>query len=167
MTDTPQLLLGHHLKALKLPTVLREYEKLARQGAAEGLDHVRFLLRLVELELIDRERRMVERRIKEARFPAVKSLDSFDFTAIPSLNKKPSSWNSPVPSTRPVAKTSSQSATAEPARRTSLSGSVSRPARKGYRSGFIQPRPLFMNCWRLAMRSGCFVCSGRSPDTSS
>jgi DNA replication protein DnaC len=35
----------------------------------------------------DRERRMVERRINEARFPAVKSLDSFDFTAIPSLNE--------------------------------------------------------------------------------
>jgi DNA replication protein DnaC len=38
-------------------------------------------------ELIERERRMVERRIKEARFPAVKSLDSFDFAAISSLNK--------------------------------------------------------------------------------
>ena len=45
------------------------------------------LLRLVELELIDRERRMVERRIRAARFPAVKSFDTFDFTAIPSLNK--------------------------------------------------------------------------------
>ena len=87
MTDTPQLLLAHHLKALKLPTFLREYDKLARQCAAEGLDHIRFLLRLAELELIERERRMVERRIKEARFPAVKSLDSFDFAAIPSLNK--------------------------------------------------------------------------------
>ena len=87
MTDTPQLLLAHHLKALKLPTFLREYDKLARQCAAEGLDHIRFLLRLAELELIDRERRMVERRIKEARFPAVKSLDSFDFAALPSLNK--------------------------------------------------------------------------------
>jgi len=87
MTDAPQLLLAHHLKALKLPTFLREYDKLARQCAAEGLDHIRFLLRLAELELIDRERRMVERRIKEARFPAVKSLDSFDFAAIPSLNK--------------------------------------------------------------------------------
>jgi hypothetical protein len=81
MTDTPQLLLAHHLKALKLPTFLREYDKLARQCAAEGLDHIRFLLRLAELELIDRERRMVERWIKEARFPAVKSLDSFDFAA--------------------------------------------------------------------------------------
>lgn len=87
MTDTPQLLLAHHLKALKLPTILREYDKLARQCAAEGLDHIRFLLRLAELELIERERRMVERRIKEAKFPAVKSLDSFDFAAIPSLNK--------------------------------------------------------------------------------
>jgi DNA replication protein DnaC len=87
MTDTPQLLLAHHLNALKLPTFLREYDKLARQCAAEGLDHIRFLLRLAELELIERERRMVERRIKEARFPAVKSLDSFDFAAIPSLNK--------------------------------------------------------------------------------
>ena len=48
---------------------------------------MRYLARLTELELIDRERRMVERRIKSAKFPAVKSLDSFDFKAIPSLNK--------------------------------------------------------------------------------
>ena len=87
MSDTPQLLLAHHLKALRLPTFLREYDKLAQQCAAEGVDHPRYLLRLAELELIERERRMIERRIKEARFPTVKSLDSFDFTAIPSLNK--------------------------------------------------------------------------------
>jgi DNA replication protein DnaC len=87
MSEAPQLLLDHHLKTLKLPTFLREYSKVARQCAAEGLDHVQFLARLVELELIDRERRMIERRIKAARFPAVKSIDSFDFKAIPSLNK--------------------------------------------------------------------------------
>ena len=87
MSDTPQLLLSHHLKALKLPTFLREHDKLARQCASEGVDHARYLLRLCELELIDRERRMVERRIKAARFPAVKSIDSFDFKALPSLNK--------------------------------------------------------------------------------
>ena len=87
MSDTPQVLLAHHLKALKLPTFLREYDKLARQCAAEGVDHARYLLRLTELEIIDRERRTVERRIKEARFPAVKSLDSFDFPVLPSLNK--------------------------------------------------------------------------------
>ena len=87
MTETPQLLLAHHLKALRLPTFLREYDKLAQQCATEGVDHPRYLLRLTELELIERERRMIERRIKEARFPTVKSLDSLDFTAIPSLNK--------------------------------------------------------------------------------
>ena len=87
MSDTPQLLLTHHLKALKLPTFLSEYDKVARQCAEEGVDHTRYLLRLSELELIDRERRMVERRIKQARFSTIKSLDSFDFLAMPSLNK--------------------------------------------------------------------------------
>ena len=87
MNDTPDILLGHHLKKLKLPTILREYEKVSRQCAAEGLDHIQFLLRLIELELIDRERSMVERRIRAAKFPAPKSLDSFDFKAIPALNK--------------------------------------------------------------------------------
>ena len=87
MTDTPELLLAHHLKTLRLPTFLREHDKLARICAAEGVDHVRYLARLSELELIDRERRMVERRIKSAKFPAVKSFDSFDFKAIASLNK--------------------------------------------------------------------------------
>jgi DNA replication protein DnaC len=87
MSDAPGLLLTHHLKALKLPTFVREHDKVARQCAAEGVGHVRYLLRLAELELIERERRMVERRIREARFPTVKSLDSFDFLAIPSLNK--------------------------------------------------------------------------------
>ena len=87
MTDTPQVLLAHHLKALKLPTILREYDKIARQCAAEGVDYPRFLLRLVEPEIIERERRMVDRRIKAAKFPTVKSLDSFDFAAFPDLNK--------------------------------------------------------------------------------
>ena len=87
MSGTPQVLLAHHLKQLKLPTVLREYDKVARECARDGVDHPRYLLRLIELELIDRERRTIERRIRAARFPAVKSFDTFDFAAIPSLNK--------------------------------------------------------------------------------
>ena len=87
MSEAPQVLLTHHLKALRLPTFLREHDKLARQCAAEGVAHTGYLLRLAELELLDRERRMVERRIRQARFPGVKSLDGFDFAAIPSLNK--------------------------------------------------------------------------------
>ena len=73
MTDTPELLLAHHLKTLRLPTFLREYDKQARICAAEGVDHVRYLARLTELELIDRERRMVERRIKSAKSSRQKS----------------------------------------------------------------------------------------------
>lgn len=66
MTETPQVLLTHYLKTLKLPTFLREYNKIAKLCAAERLDYEGFLLRLSEQELIDRQRRMVERRIKQA-----------------------------------------------------------------------------------------------------
>lgn len=85
--ETPQLLLDHHLKALRLPTMLREYDHVARQSAAEDLDYPRYLLRMAELELLDRERRATERRIRQAKFPVTKSLDSSDFLAMPTLNK--------------------------------------------------------------------------------
>ena len=87
MTDRPTLLLEHHLKELKLPSFLREYGKMAALCAAENVDHTEYLRRLAELELIDRHQRIVQRRIRAARFPAVKSLDTFDFPAIPSVNK--------------------------------------------------------------------------------
>jgi DNA replication protein DnaC len=85
--DTPQLLLEHHLKQLRLPTFLREYDKVARQCAVEQADYPAYLLRMAELELLERERRAIERRIRQAKFPVVKTMDSFDFLAIPSLNK--------------------------------------------------------------------------------
>jgi len=85
--DTPQVLLEHHLKQLRLPTFLREYDKVARQCASESADYPRYLLRLTEQELLDRERRATERRIHQARFPVVKSLDTFEFMAIPAVNK--------------------------------------------------------------------------------
>ncbi len=84
---TPQVLLEHHLKQLRLPTFLREYDKVARQCAAESADYPRYLLRLAELELLDRERRATERRIHQACFPVVKSLDTFEFMALPTVNK--------------------------------------------------------------------------------
>ena len=111
----------HHLKELRLPSFLREYGKLASQCAAENVDHPKYLLRLAELELIDRHQRMVERRIRSARFPAVKSLDTFDFLAIPSVNKALVMQNWPAASTSNAVRTSSLSATAAPARPTSLS----------------------------------------------
>ena len=87
MSDQSTLLLEHHLKELKLPSFLREYGKLASQCAAEGVSHPDYLLRLSELEVTDRHQRMVQRRIRAARFPATKSLDTFDFSAIPSVNQ--------------------------------------------------------------------------------
>ena len=66
MSDRPTLLLEHHLKELKLPTFLGEYGKIAAQCASEGVDYPDYLLRLSELELIDRHHRLVARRIKAA-----------------------------------------------------------------------------------------------------
>ena len=86
-SDTSQLLLEHHLRELRLPTILREYDKVARQCAVEQVDYQRYLLRMTELELLDRERRATERRIRQAKFPVVKTMDSFDFLAMPSVNK--------------------------------------------------------------------------------
>jgi DNA replication protein DnaC len=87
-TDTKStVLLKHHLKALRLPTVLAECEKVAQRCAAGNVDHLGFLLQVVELELIERERKAAERRLKAARFPAAKTLDGFDFAARPSVNK--------------------------------------------------------------------------------
>ena len=84
------VLLRHHLKALRLPTVGAECEKVAKQAALDNVDHLTYLLQLLELELLellDREKRAAERRLKAARFPTIKTLDTFDFAARPSVNK--------------------------------------------------------------------------------
>lgn len=83
----PKVLLDHCLKTLRLQICKREYEKQAGLSAKVGDDHVKYLLRLTDLELIDREQRLIARRIRAAMFPAVKDLDIFDSKAIPSLNK--------------------------------------------------------------------------------
>ncbi len=81
------VLLHHHLKTLRLPTVASECEKVATQAAADNADHLSYLLRLTELELLEREKRAAERRVKSARFPTIKTLETFDFAARPSVNK--------------------------------------------------------------------------------
>jgi hypothetical protein len=50
------LLLRHHFNALRLPTVLADCEKAAKQCATEGTDHLGYLLKVCELELIEHER---------------------------------------------------------------------------------------------------------------
>jgi DNA replication protein DnaC len=85
--QAPTLLLQHHLKALKLPTMLREYVGIATVCGQERSDYATFLLRLTERELIDQERRSAERRIRDAQFPVIKTLETFDFKAQPSINE--------------------------------------------------------------------------------
>ncbi len=85
--DPSTLLLEHHLKALKLPTVLRDYLSVAASCSLERDSYPQYLLRLLERELLDRERRSMERRLKEAQFPTTKTIESFDFAAQPSLNE--------------------------------------------------------------------------------
>jgi len=84
---TDLLLLHHHLTALRLPTVKAECEQVARQCAGEDVDYLGFLLRLCERELADGEQRACPRRLRAAKFPQLKSLDEFDFTAQPSLKR--------------------------------------------------------------------------------
>ena len=87
-TSKPTVLLAHHLKALRLPVFLREHEKIGLLCAKEKQDYAHYLLQLSERELIEREKKGTERRIREAAFPVHKTLDAFDFTALPGLNKK-------------------------------------------------------------------------------
>jgi DNA replication protein DnaC len=83
----PTVLLDHYLKQLKLPTVLREYKAIAALCAKEDEDYTAFLSRLCERELLEREQRAAERRIRAAQFPVLKTLDTFDFAAQPSINR--------------------------------------------------------------------------------
>jgi DNA replication protein DnaC len=60
---------------------------VASACARESQDHIGFLLRLTERELIEGEQRAAQRRIKSAKFPIVKTLDTFQFEAQPSINR--------------------------------------------------------------------------------
>ena len=81
------LLLRHNLKALKLPTMLAEHEKLAREASEANEDYQGYLLRLSELELTARSTNALANRIKLAGFPLMKELADFDFTLAPSVSK--------------------------------------------------------------------------------
>ena len=85
--ESNRMLLKHHLEKLRLPTIRREWESAAAACAKEGSDYGDFLLRLTERELIEREQRAAERRIKNAKFPVLKTLENFDFKVQASINE--------------------------------------------------------------------------------
>ena len=86
--DKSTVLLEHYLKKLKLPTMLREYAQVAAICQKDRSDYATFLLRLAERELLDRDKRAAERRIKDANFPVIKTIDTYDFKAQPSVNEQ-------------------------------------------------------------------------------
>jgi len=81
------MLLEAYLKRLRLPAIGRHYQELARQAAQGNLPYEAFLLALVEIEAPQREENAHQKRLRMARFPVLKTLDQFDFTALPTLNK--------------------------------------------------------------------------------
>jgi DNA replication protein DnaC len=88
MSDPQTLLLRHHLKTLRLPTMLSEFAKLSREAADADESYEQYLLRLCELEVAQRSANAIQARIKAAGFPVLKDLDTYDFTAMPSLGKQ-------------------------------------------------------------------------------
>jgi DNA replication protein DnaC len=85
--DKSSLLLEYYLKKLKLPTMLREYAGVAAVCRKDRSDFPVYLLRLAEREILDREKRATQRRIKEANFPVIKTIDTYEFGAQPSINE--------------------------------------------------------------------------------
>jgi DNA replication protein DnaC len=85
---SPQVLLLYvYLKKLRLPTMLKHYRKLASQAAQANMTHEQYLHAIAELEVNSRESNAQIQRIRQARFPTTKTLEQFEFSAVPSLNK--------------------------------------------------------------------------------
>jgi DNA replication protein DnaC len=82
------MLLKHNLKTLRLPTMLAEYAQLSREAAEQNQDYQQYLLRLTELEVATRSANALSARIKNAGFPVMKDLDTYDFAVMPSLSKQ-------------------------------------------------------------------------------
>lgn len=86
-TPAQTLLLEEALRRLRLPAVLAAYPKVAHDAATQGLPYEAFLLALVEQEVAQRDANMQRRRIAAAKFPALKTLDQYDFSLMPQLNR--------------------------------------------------------------------------------
>lgn len=80
-------LLESYLRQLRLPSFVRNYQAFATDAARSNLDYTRYLLALAEQEVNQREQNRIQKRVKLARFPVLKELADFDFSALPTLNK--------------------------------------------------------------------------------
>jgi len=78
-------LLTSELRELRLPSVLQHWESVAEDAATKGTSHAEYLAELVHREVTDRHDRRVQRRIQEAKFPTLKTIDTFDFGLQPEI----------------------------------------------------------------------------------
>ena len=76
-----------HLSYLKLPFIRENYESAAKTAARKQWDHIRYLAELVEQESTLRRDRSIQRRIKLARFPVIKTMDRFDWSWPKKINQ--------------------------------------------------------------------------------
>ena len=79
--------LESHCHELKLPRVLRRCPELARQARNDGSDYEDFLIQLLEAEVTGRRDATAARRLREARFPDVKTLDQVDWKTLRGVSK--------------------------------------------------------------------------------
>jgi DNA replication protein DnaC len=83
MTQLQDATIAQHCKALRMPTMASQFSKLAEQAIREKKTHLGYLDALLTAEIEEREKNTIERRIKEARLPRVKTLEDFDFQQSP------------------------------------------------------------------------------------
>ena len=88
MTVTEQMVLAQNLKALKLSTMVRNLDSHLRQARENSMDYDEFLLGLTEIELQVRSDNRFKRRMREAKFPLLKTFETFDFDATPDLDRR-------------------------------------------------------------------------------
>jgi DNA replication protein DnaC len=81
-----EMVLKENLKELRLPTILHEYTASSRAAVENGSSYIDFLSGLTTLEVQERAIKRIRRRISEAQFPVIKTLDTFDLNRAPSLS---------------------------------------------------------------------------------
>lgn len=76
---------AHLCHTLRLPSIARDAERLSKEAVRQGQTPLEYLITLLETEVSERTDRRAERRVKEAGFPLVKTLEGFDFRRAPHL----------------------------------------------------------------------------------
>lgn len=79
--------LESHLRLLKLPTILAEYQQVAKRCASANATYEQYLEDIACAEIQKRDSNAISRRIKSSKVPTLKELSDFDFISVPSLNK--------------------------------------------------------------------------------